>query len=455
MLPALARRLVLPIHERICRRPTFRRLRELERSQWMEPAALIELQETKLRRLMRHASSRIPYYRRRFVDAGGHANNDQGFDLGSLVQLPTLSKDDIRQNLNALVDPASAGERIPYTTGGSTGQPLQFHIDRSRQAADQAARARSRRWFGVDLGERELYLWGAPAELSAQDRFKSLRDRLINHRLLSAFNMTPRTMSRHLDVMQRFNPVHLFGYPSSLARLVRHARDTGRRFANPALRAVFTTGEWLDPADRSTIEEAVSCPVADGYGAREAGFIAHQCPLGAYHIAMEGVIVEILGESGHPLPAGEVGEITITNLDAWAMPFIRYRTGDLGALRAALCPCGRGLTCLEVVAGRRTDMLQTKSGGAAHALSVLYVLRDQPGIAQYQVIQQGDLSLDVRLVADSLTAQSRSRLASRLSACIGTGTPVRIHQVDRIEAASSGKHRSVISLAGGAPFYRP
>lgn len=455
MHPALVRRLVLPLHERFRRRATLRRLREMERSQWLNPAALLDLQENKLRQLANHAASRIPYYSRQFELAGFRRGDIGRIGLRDLAQLPTLTKDDIRHHIVELLDPSSAGERIPYTTGGSSGHPLQFYIDRSRQAADQAARARSRRWFRIDLGERELYLWGAPVELSTQDRFKALRDRLINHRLLSAFNMTPYTMSRHLDAMHQFNPVHLFGYPSSLARLVRHARNTGRRFANPALRAVFTTGEWLNPADRATIEEAVPCPVADGYGAREAGFIAHQCPQGAYHLTMEGVIVEILDSNGRVLPPGEIGEITVTNLDAWVMPFIRYRTGDLGALCEKPCPCGRGLACLKVAAGRQTDMLRTQAGGAAHALSLLYVLRDQPGIVQYQVIQQADLSLDVQLVADSLTAQSNFRLASRLAACIGPGTAVRIHRVERIEAASSGKHRSVISLAGDAASHRP
>ncbi|MBK8266924.1 MAG: hypothetical protein IPK83_00900 [Planctomycetes bacterium] len=53
-----------------------------------------------------------------------------------------------------------------YTTGGSSGDPLVFKIDRARQAADQGARARSRKWFGIEVGERELYLWGAPVDAS-------------------------------------------------------------------------------------------------------------------------------------------------------------------------------------------------------------------------------------------------------------------------------------------------
>ncbi len=448
MNAALVRRWVLPLHERLCRRPTLRRLQELERSQWFSLDVLHELQQAKLRRLVERAACCVPYYQRRFDACGLSERDAEQITLLDLPRLPTLTKDDIHQNLDTLLDRSGRGAAIPCTTGGSTGAPLRFYIDRARQAADQAARARSRRWFGIEPGERELYLWGAPAELSTQDRLKSLRDRLMNHRLLSAFDMSPCTMSRHLDALHRFNPVHLFGYPSSLARLARHARDTGRRFANPALRAVFTTGEWLNPSDRATLEECVPCPVADGYGAREAGFIVHQCPEGAYHIAMEGVVVEVLDANGRPVAPGEIGEITITNLDAWVMPFIRYRTGDLGALRATPCPCGRNLTCLDVVAGRRTDMLRTVSGGAAHALSVIYVLREEPGIREYQVIQQPDLSLDVNIVAGtSFRGEAQPALASKLETCIGPGTPVRIHRVNRIEPAPSGKHRSVMSLA--------
>ncbi len=445
MHPEIVRKWILPAHELLLRRGTLPYLRRLHRSQWWPAPRLREYQVCKLRRLLRHARTMCPFYRDRIASSG--IDPDRA-TLDDLPRLPTLSKTDIRDHKDVMIDPSVPGGLFPYSTGGSTGDPLQFWIDRRRQAADQAGRARTRAWFGIELGERELYVWGSPVELNTQDRLKRIRDHLTNHRLLNAFDMTPKRMSCYLDEIERFDPVHLFGYPSSLARLVRHAHDAGRRIQCPSLKAVFTTGELFSPADRAIIEETVAVPVADGYGSREAGFIAHQCPRGSYHVSMESLIVELLDTSEARVNGDHPGEITVTHLDARGMPFIRYRTGDMARWSRSACPCGRGLESLEIVEGRKTDMLRTTDGGFAHALSVIYILREEPSIRHFKVEQQSDLNLDVRIVSDgSWDADRRRRISDRLRKRIGHSIDVRLHLVNEIEPDPSGKHRYVLSRA--------
>lgn len=442
MHPLVVKHLVLPVHEKLLGRGTLRYLRQLEESQWWSFRHLCGLQEAKLRHLAAKAQANCPYYRRRFAEAGVEPARMR---LGDLLRLPTLSKTEIADHAEEMSDPTVSGGLFPYTTGGSTGAPLSFKIDRSRQASDQAARARTRRWFDIDLGERELYLWGSPVELTTQDRARQLRDRLANHCLLDAFNMTPRSMTRYLDVLERFDPVHLFGYPSSLSRLFRHARETGWPIRAPSLRAVFVTGEVFDRADRAVIEEAVSTPVADGYGSREGGFIAHQCPLGAYHVTMESHIVELLDADGWPVAPGECGEITATHLDALGMPFIRYRTGDMARRCIEPCPCGRGLETLTGIEGRKTDMLRTAAGGYAHGLSVIYVLREVPAIREFKIVQGPNLDLDVSLVLRrELSSAELGKIAGQLKQRIGAEIDVRLNVVERIEPDRSGKYRHVV-----------
>lgn len=448
MNAALVRRVLLPLHELALGRATFRYLRELEVSQWWPAQRLRELQREKLRRLLTHAWRTCPFHRRRLDQAG---IDPAGATLESLAGLPTMTKADIRRYGEQMIDPTAPGGLHRLTTGGSTGHPLSFVVDRRRQAADQAARARTRRWFGIEVGEREAYLWGSPVELSRQDRLKTVRDALTNHRLFSAFCLTPAIMSRYLDQLRAFDPVHLFGYPSSLARLARHAARTGVRLKNPSLRAVFASGEVFDPADRAIIEEQAGTPVADGYGSREGGFVAHQCPAGAYHQTMESVIVELLDAEGRPAAAGQPGEITLTHLDAYGMPFIRYRTGDMARASRGVCPCGRGLELLEGIEGRRTDMLRTSGGGYAHALSVIYVLRDEPGVTEFKVIQRPNLDLEVRIVPGAGWNEGAGRrIAAGLRRRIGDSIDVRLQLVDRIPPEASGKHRHVISEADQA-----
>jgi phenylacetate-CoA ligase len=445
MHPFAVRHFIYPLHERVLRRNTFSQLASLESSQWWPIQRLRELQGQKLQAVLGHAFERCAFYRRRFTEAG---IDPATVGLESLAKLPTISKQDIRENLDAMIDASVAGGLHRFTTGGSTGEPLVFMMDRARQAADQAARARSRRWFEIDLGERELYLWGSPVELKAQDRIKSLRDRLTNHRLLSAFEMTPRNMSRYLDEIARFDPVHIFGYPSSIARLCRHAGSAGRRIGNPSLKAVFVTGEVFSSADRAVIEEAVTVPVADGYGSREGGFVAHQCTAGAYHVTMESLIVELLGDDGREVSDGSTGEIVLTHLDWYGMPLIRYRTGDMARRGTGACSCRRALTTLDRIEGRKTDMLLRHDGAHVHALGVIYVLRDAPGVREFKIVQQVDLSLDVMIAADgrfndTVSERARSLLAKQM----GPGVDVRINRVETPGQDPSGKHRHVTSLA--------
>ena len=443
MHAVIVRRLLLPLHERLLGRRTLSDLRGLEQSQWWSAARLEELQQFKLQSLLTHAAQRIPYYRDALSAAG---IDPRTATLSNLPKLPLIDKSTIRLGLERLCDFEIRGGLHRSTTGGSTGEPLTFYMDRTRQAADQAARARTRTWFNVELGERELYLWGSPVEWTQRDRLKRCRDWLSNHCLLSAFRMTPRTMFKYIREIHQFDPVHIFSYPSSLAQLVRHARAAGTPVRNKSLRAVFATGEIFDPADRAIIEEAFAVPVADGYGSREGGFVAHQCPHGSYHSTMEQVIVELVNEQGEAVSKGEAGEIVLTHLDSFGMPLIRYRTGDL-AEWGRDCACGRALTTLKSIVGRRTDLLRTADGGKAHALCAIYVLRDEPKVAKFKIVQRPDLSLDVQVnCRSSFDLSDRERITRRLKSQMGP-VAIRITELSEIPPDPSGKHRYVQCLA--------
>ncbi len=445
MWSTVVRRLAYPAHEALVRRSTFRFWRGLECSQWDSPVDLRATAARKLGDLFRHARDNIPFYRRRFEQAG--LPDDPRDPSQALRDLPPLSKDEIRSSLGAMLWHSCPDGWFESNTGGSTGEPLTFYLDRRRQAFDQAARMRSHRWFGVQPGDRELYLWGSPIERQRRDTIKRLRDGFLNQRLLDAFNMSAATMDRYLDDWDRFRPVCLFGYPSSIARFVEHAAARKRRLSTSELRAVFVTGEVCLAEDRRLICEYFGVPVADGYGSRDAGFIAHQCPQGRMHVTAENVIVEILVE-GRPAPPGGSGEIVVTHLDAYAMPLIRYRTGDIGRLVPGRCPCGRGLPLMDVVQGRVTDFLYLPDGNVRHALSIIYPLRELPGIRQFRVVQEPDFSIRVEVVCDDRAARiTADAVARRVRPVMGDGIHIGVDLVDEIAPSASGKHRYVISHA--------
>ena len=441
----IARHLTFPLHERLVGRRTSRYVRELEESQWASPESLRDLQRTKLRALLRHAEINTRFYRRRFQDARVDVHSDDTF--AALARIPLLDKDEIRACVDEMVWHDSPEGIYPSNTGGSGGEPLSFFVDRRRQAYDQAARVRTHRWFGVDVGDRELFLWGSPIELTQADRLKRWRDALLNHRMLNAFRMSPKRMDEYLTVIERYRPAGLFGYPSSLALLAEHAGSSGRRVDTGSLRAVFVTGEVCYPHHRETLRSCYGVPVADCYGSREAGFIAHQCPLGNMHVTAENVMVEIV-DHGRAVPVGEAGEIVVTHLDAYAMPFIRYRTGDVGRMKMGRCACGRGLPLMDVVQGRTTDFLYLPDGNIKHALSIIYPLRALSGVRQFRVTQNEDYAVTIEVVRDDRSARiTREAVAGKVRPVLGGDVDLRVRMVDRIATADSGKYRYVVSRA--------
>jgi phenylacetate-CoA ligase len=438
----LAGHIILPLHERLMGRDTFATYHALEQSQWFSPAQLAEIQLRKLQALVRVALNDTDFYAR----FAGLDKSWQPQSLGDLARLPLLDKDTIFAHREELVNRRVAGGPIRYRTGGSSGQPLVFYIDRGRIAYDKAARMRTHWWWGVTPGQREAYIWNSPVELSGQDRLKRFRDWMINDRLMCPSGLSPRTVGAFVRRLRRFRPACVFGYPSAIELVCRLAGDVGLRLDDIGVRVVFTTAEVLYEHQRRLFEQAFGVSaVADGYGSREAGFIAHQCPQGSMHIASENVIVEVLA-GDRPAAAGEDGEIVVTQLDGLAMPFIRYRTSDIGRLKTGACPCGRGLGMMEIVQGRSNDFLVAPDGRWVHGSAIHAALSHLPGIRRFQLLQGRDGHVRVLLVTDErFGPQNEQELRQNILQRLGAGATLSIEYRDEIAPGPSGKFRYIIS----------
>jgi phenylacetate-CoA ligase len=448
----LAGNIFWPLTERIMRRNTMRRFRELQSSQYRPAEELKNLQTRKLRRLLRTAARHCPFHARRFREAGLNVN-DPSLSIDDLRRLPLLTRDDIREHLADLTWASCPGGAQPYSTGGSSGEPLKFYFDRARQSADWAARWRARSWWNVRPGDSEILLWGAPVELKAQDRLRIWRDRLLNQQLLSAFEMTAARMDAYIAALQSCCPVCIYGYPSSLALLARYALDDRGlalgQLGSPRLQAVFVTGEVLIERDRQALEQAFGAPAVIEYGCRDGGLLACQCRAGLLHVPDENVIVEVLGPDGRPAAPSESGEVVVTNLDCRALPMIRYRTGDLASPGPGRCHCGLTSTTLLEVTGRKTDQIVCPGPDGLkrmHALSLIYVLREADGLRQFRITQRSLDSLDVEVVpGPAFTPDVEQTVLRGLRQRLGPQMKVQLARREHIPPTASGKHACVVS----------
>jgi phenylacetate-CoA ligase len=439
----LVSNVLFPLQERWKGHPTTRVRADLERTQWWSRERIIGLQNERLASLIRHAAEHVPYYRSLFAESGVDPLAIRSAE--GLASIRCLTKPLIRANASALRSD-HARPLARFNTGGSSGEPLVFYVGKERVTHDVAAKWRATRWWNVDIGDPELVVWGSPVELGAQDLVRTARDFMLRTKLLPAFQMGTDTLDAIVATIRERRPRMLFGYPSAIARIASHAADRSIPLDRLGVRVVFVTAERLYDEQRSIIEHTFGCPVANGYGGRDAGFIAHECPSGGMHITAEDIVVETVDGEGRQVAAGEAGEIVVTHLATRDFPFIRYRTGDVGVLEHGDCPCGRGLPMLREIQGRTSDFLVAADGTVMHGLAVIYVLRELAGIASFRVVQESRELTRVELVpGPGYDPAVRGRIVAGIQARLGRSVEVRVAEMDAIPAERSGKHRYVIS----------
>ncbi|HYE35632.1 phenylacetate--CoA ligase family protein [Methylocaldum sp.] len=446
MHPNLVKHIFYPVHERLVNRPTFTHLAELEKTQWLSREAIERLQMEKLHALLHTANAHSPWHAERIRASAIDLATHRTLTFDDLRRLPTMNKADASANRERIVWRDIPGGAFRYNTGGSSGQPLIFYFGRKRQAADAASRMRARRWWKVEIGDPEIFLWGAPVELNKTDLVKKIRDRLFNQLLLNAFDMSESRMSDYLRIIQSFNPACIYGYASSLSLLASYAKSQNRIPKLRRLKVVCTTGEPLFPEQRALIEEVFDKPVSNEYGCRDGGLIALESPQGQMLVNSETLIVEILDDKGMPVAPGEIGEVVVTNLCSDAQPFIRYRTGDMARQADDSCSEKRGLHVISEIMGRTTDFVVRPDGTIMHALAVIYVLRAIEGVHEFKIVQPSTNRMDVMVVPNSTWRESaKDEIVKQLQNRMGRDVTIEINMVDKIAPEASGKYRYVIS----------
>ena len=427
-------------------RGSFSVLRELNDSQWWSRERLDELRLERLRGIVALAYEHTSYWRA-VMDDGGFGPGDIR-TLDDLQRFPLLEKSTIRERREDMswLDGSTHVQLV--RTSGSTNEALQFYTSSTREAHINAARMRGHEWIGVRRGEKEMYYWGSPVELSKQDRIKRIRDWLINDGLTNGFEVTPQRVAQYVEYWKRWRPKCIFGYPSTFVLTASMARQQGidlRELKNCGLKVLCTTSEMLTDVDREIITNAFGVEVYDSYGLREAGLVSHECEHHTMHCMDEQVILETIDPQTAEPTAGQ-GELVITNIMGPTMPIIRYRTGDIVTLSDEPCPCGRSLSSIKISGGRIADFVITNEGKWVVGYSFIYICRSVKGIVKFQVRQ--DRMGEIRFLLatdDNFPPDGIEQIKKAARARLGGTDEITVELVEDIKPAPSGKYRPVVS----------
>lgn len=438
--------MIYPAFVALKRESHLHHLRELEVTQYLPPEKLRLLQFERLKALLIHAYRNCPFYARRFAEFG--VRPDTLAEPNDVERFPILTKKDIQTNWRDMIATNLDFSRLlENRTGGSTGRPLVFYVDRERMETRKAATIRHNRWANYDIAEKAGVIWGILRNDPALPHGRRpLRNRLFERCLmLDASSLDDSVMEKFVEKLLRFRPKVLVGYANSLhlfASFLESRRVTGIR-----PRSVITTAELIHTHQRKKIEGIFGCPVFDRYGSRETSVIASECERhSGLHLNAECLLVEIV-ENGKPVAPGESGEVVITDLFNFGMPLIRYAIEDRAALSPEPCDCGRNLPLLRNVEGRVTDFILTPKGRyiSGAALTIM-LLGEIPGIAQAQLIQESLDSVRFRLVTGTdYSSSTEEILKEKCAEFLGEDIRIIIDHVDEIPREPSGKYRFSIS----------
>ena len=334
----------------------------LNRSEFLPYQQILEIQNEKLRKLIRHAYDSVPYYHKLFDKLGLRPEDIQTKD--DLSKLPILTKQIIRDNYDDMFSTAVDPKRFrKSSSGGSTGTPLRFCTDNHEWSMQRASTLRAWESYGLKLGDKVFSLGGdSIARKKNAFSLKNVYDLVImrNYKYNSS-DVDQTGMAQHLENFKRIRPKAVRGYGSSLVIFARYLKEEG--YKPSGIKVVLTTGEVLMPNYRKELEEVFGAPVYDAYGAGDGGIVSHECAChNGLHITEELCVIEITDKAGNVLPDGEVGFVTTTDLENFAFPFIRYHVGDMSYIKTEPCSCGRHTRQFGEVMGRAGKLLYNKQG---------------------------------------------------------------------------------------------
>ena len=423
-------------------RALSRALWGLTRSHDRPEEATLGYQEACLRHLVRHAYAKVPYYRRRFDEAGVDPRDIN--TLRDLAAIPITTRDDIQSqeasDICAIDEDLDALRVIK--TSGSTGAPLTVRRSFSEERLMLAFRARdfTRDGPGWHWRRAEIDYYGQ--ETLRPERGSSLYERLG---ILPRLSIDWRTPKHELvDALARFQPEVVSGPPSTLAWIADELTDHDRR--RFSLRMVVSGSEILTPHMLERIQRGFGAPVADVYGCHETVFIASRgASRSRYSVCRNATIAEVLRD-GKPVGPGESGEIVVTALHLFAMPFIRYRLADLVTVEAA-AGTGETVSSLRSIDGRTMDRFLLPGGKLFHPYVLSDIVQDSGlPVRRFQVIQQRRDAFLVRVVLLDGSRPNLDALRSQVAAALGPGIEVRAETVATLHAADGSKFKTYLPL---------
>ena len=407
---------------------------------------IIAYQHRQLGRLITHAYRHVPYYTRLFDKRGLKPQDIK--TTADLSRIPVTSKSDLQllPDNDVLARGTRTEHLVAQRTSGSSGEPFVIRRTWLEERLLNAFRWRANHYHGLRMTDK---VSGIVMPRPSQHRLNALPIKLLQSLGLYRWEVIDCRLPPE-EIIGRLRNCHpdvVSGFPGVLWRCAESINND----QCPAIRPRYleVAGEVLTPLMRQQISQAFASPVFELYASHEFNLIAWECKkTGELHTCDDSVIVEVLTD-GRPAAPGERGEIVITALHSFAMPFIRYRLGDIVTKGSEMCACGKPYATIRKIQGRMLDYFPLPGGRVIHPYDILVkIVREAPScIRQYQLTQEREDRIVLQVVPmGNAPADDLARLTQSIKALLGEGVAFHVVVVPEIHLEPSGKFRVSRSL---------
>jgi len=396
------------------------------RSRWLS-----DYQKSALRKLLNHSKDTTKFY-----------GNIHGIDLNNY---PIVNKNIIRPKQDDFISSKyRKSDLIKMYTSGSTGIPFICYQNSEKKKRVNAEVIYYSGKVGYSLGRKLIYLRAV-----TRDKYKSkLLQWIQNETFIDVTNLN----DKHIEnILNQIDKVSRAGsmikcYSSTLDALHDYCGRKGiYAVGKGGVYGVVSGAEMLFDDIRNDITKIFQCHCYSRYSNQENGVIGQDDTENNVFILNEAhYIVEIFKMDADELgKEGELGRIVVTDLYNFAMPMIRYDTGDIGSV-AFVKRNGVNKRAITNFGGRRVDMIYDCKGNLLSPHIITNNFWQFPEIEQYQFIQESKMEYTVKINTER-EFFIREEIKALLKKLLGDNASINIETVEEIPVLASGKRKYIVN----------
>ena len=355
----------------------------------------------------------------------------------SLSDFPIIDKNIIKEHHDAFCSELAARKDcISMHTSGSTGTPLVVIQDKKKRKRVYAEMMYLWGLSGYEIGMRYMFLrrWNAT---NRKSKLTAFARNLLMTDVSGLDDDSLEVIRQQLLHDKKIRMV--MGYASTLDALAEYLDKKNAKPDDFNVVTILSGSEVLTEKTRSILKKVFGCNVVSLYSNQENGMLAVECNENKeFHLNTSSYIFEFLKiDSNEPAEYGELARVVVTDLFNYAMPIIRYDTGDL-AVRKRRPECSITTEVIEALAGRRVDVVYDVNGKALSPFTITNGMWLFDKLKQFQIIQKGAKDYLFR-VNDPDKAYSDDELIKTGREFFGTEANVMVERVNDVPVLASGK----------------